>query len=95
MKSAQASTTTLRPKQGMKRSNRTDGHGIPLPGDVRIRLDAGYDSQATRDELATRDGFFDLADAIIVRSLIRQAWTTCRWDDRPARRPRHLLAQPS
>jgi len=34
------------------------------------------------------DAFFDLADAIItVRSLIRQAWTTYRWDDRPARRP--------
>jgi hypothetical protein len=29
-----------------------------------------------------------LADAIItVRSLIRQAWITYRWDDRPARRP--------
>ena len=34
------------------------------------------------------DAFFDLADAIItVRSLIRQAWTTHRWDTRPARRP--------
>ena len=34
------------------------------------------------------DAFFDLADAIItVRSLIRQAWTTYRWDSRPARRP--------
>ncbi len=32
--------------------------------------------------------FFDLADAIItVRSLIRQAWTLYRWDNRPARRP--------
>jgi transposase len=32
--------------------------------------------------------FFDLADAIItVRSLIRRAWTTHRWDTRPARRP--------
>src|SRR5215467_14419034 len=31
------------------------------------------------------DAFFDLADTIItVRSLIRQAWTTYRWDDRPA-----------
>ena len=31
------------------------------------------------------DAFFDLADAIItVRSLIRQAWTTHRWDTRPA-----------
>ena len=34
------------------------------------------------------DAFFDLADAIItVRSLIRQACTLYRWDDRPARRP--------
>jgi hypothetical protein len=32
--------------------------------------------------------YFDLADAIItVRSLIRRAWTTHRWDTRPARRP--------
>ncbi|KAB1138972.1 IS5/IS1182 family transposase, partial [Streptomyces luteolifulvus] len=31
---------------------------------------------------------FDLADTIItVRSLIRQAWTTHRWDERPHRRP--------
>jgi hypothetical protein len=34
------------------------------------------------------DAYFDLADAIITtRSLIRQAWTTHRWDTRPARRP--------
>ena len=34
------------------------------------------------------DAFFDLADAIItVRSLIRRAWITHRWDTRPARRP--------
>jgi transposase len=107
----------------------------PLPDDIRVHLDAGYDSQVTRDELATRkmtgqiarkgdkapiqagqrwpveranawhnafnrlqrcyerrekviDAFFDLADSIItVRSLIRQAWTTYRWDGRPARRP--------
>jgi IS5 family transposase len=102
----------------------------PLPGDIRVHLDAGYDSRKTRDELAARgmtgqiahkgekapvqagqrwrvertnafnrlqrcyerreeviDAFFDLADAIItVRSLIRQAWTTCRWDTRPAHR---------
>jgi transposase len=107
----------------------------PLPEDIRVHLDAGYDSQLTREELATRtmtgqiahkgdkapiqagqrwpveranawhnafnrlqrcyerrekviDAYFDLADAIItVRSLIRQAWTTYRWDSRPARRP--------
>ena len=34
------------------------------------------------------DAFFDLADTIItVRSLIRQARTTHRWDKRPNRRP--------
>ena len=107
----------------------------PLPDDIRVHLDAGYDSQATRTELAGRgmtgqiahkgekapiqasgrwqvertnawhnafnrlqrcyerretviDAYFDLADAVItVRSLIRQAWTTYRWDTRPLRRP--------
>jgi transposase len=107
----------------------------PLPGDIGVHLDAGYDSQKTRDELAARgmtghiaqkgvkapiqasqrwhvertnawhnafnrlqrcyerrenviDAFFDLADAIItIRSLIRQAWTSYRWDGRPSRRP--------
>jgi len=107
----------------------------PLPDDIRVHLDAGYDSQKTRDELAARgmtgqiahkgdkapiqagqrwhvertnawhnafsrlqrcyerrenviDAFFDLADAIItIRSLIRQAWTSYRWDGRPSRRP--------
>jgi transposase len=106
----------------------------PLPDDIRVHLDAGYDSQKTRDELAAHhltgeiahkgdkapiqagqrwhvertnawhngfnrlqrcyerneaviDAYFDLADAIItVRSLIRQAWTTHRWDTRPAHR---------
>jgi hypothetical protein len=33
------------------------------------------------------DAFFDLADAITLHSLIRQAWTLYRWDSRPARRP--------
>jgi hypothetical protein len=34
------------------------------------------------------DAFCDLADAIItVHSLIRQAWTAHRWDQRTARRP--------
>ena len=37
---------------------------------------------------AVVEAFFDLADAIItVRSLIRRAWTTHRWDTRPTRRP--------
>jgi transposase len=34
------------------------------------------------------EAFFDLADTIItIRSLIRQAWITHRWDTRPTRRP--------
>ena len=43
------------------------------------------------------DAFFDLADAIItVRSLIRQAWTTYRWDGRPGPTTvtAHLFARP-
>jgi transposase len=107
----------------------------PLPDDITVHLDAGYDSAATRETLAERnltgqiarkgckapiqasqrwhvertnswhnafkrlqrcaerkkqvvDAFFDLADAIIiVRALIRKAWTLYRWDTRPARRP--------
>ncbi|MEU2672309.1 IS5 family transposase [Streptomyces sp. NPDC007164] len=107
----------------------------PLPDDVTVHLDAGYDSDKTRALLAERglhgriahkgekapfqagqrwhverthawqnafqrlarcyerravviDAFFDLADTIItVRSLIRQAWTNHRWDERPHRRP--------
>lgn len=107
----------------------------PLPDEITVHLDSGYDSGKTRDTLTDRglngqiahkgekapiqasqrwhvertnawhnnfnrlqrcyerrevvvDTFFDLADAIItVRSLIRRAWTTHRWDTRPARRP--------
>jgi transposase len=107
----------------------------PLPDDITVHLDAGYDSGKTRTLLNERglrgeiahkgekapiqasrrwhvertnawhngfnrlqrcyerrerviDAFFDLADTIItVRSLIRQAWTSHRWDTRPARRP--------
>jgi len=33
------------------------------------------------------DAFFDLANAITARSLIRKAWTLYRRDGRPPRRP--------
>jgi transposase len=107
----------------------------PLPDDVTVHLDAGYDSDKTRALLAERglhgriahkgekapvqasrrwyverthawqnsfqrlarcyerravviDAFFDLADTVItVRSVIRRAWMTHRWDGRPHRRP--------
>lgn len=107
----------------------------PLPHDITVHLDSGYDSGVTRDTLARRglhgqiahkgqkapiqasgrwhvertnswhnafnrlqrcyerreiviDAFFDLADAIItIRTLIRRAWTTHRWDTRPQHRP--------
>jgi transposase len=107
----------------------------PLPAQITVHLDSGYDSGKTRDTLTERglhgeiahkgekapiqaterwhiertnawhnsfnrlqrcyerrqvvvEAFFDLADVIItVRSLIRHAWITHRWDTRPARRP--------
>ncbi|MFB7957809.1 IS5 family transposase [Streptomyces sp. NPDC056045] len=107
----------------------------PLPDDITVHLDAGYDSDKTRALLSERglhgriarkgakapiqasqrwhverthawqnafhrlarcyerrttviDAFFDLVDTIItVRSLIRQASTTHRWDERPNHRP--------
>lgn len=107
----------------------------PLPDDITVHLDAGYDSARTRTTLGERglhgqithkgakapiqatqrwhgertrswqnafhrparcyerrigviNAFFDFADAVItVRSLIRRAWTTHRWDGRPTRRP--------
>ncbi|GAA0357582.1 hypothetical protein GCM10009530_03530 [Microbispora corallina] len=47
------------------------------------RLARCYERRAT-----VIDAFFDLADTIItVRSLIRRARTTHRWDTRPRRRP--------
>lgn len=147
----------------MKRSNMTDGYGIPLgrvladadqhdspllaptltllevlgslPDGITVHLDAGYDSAETPTVLGKRrlhgqiackgtkapvqatqrwhierthawqnafhrlarccerriaviEASFDLADTIVtVRSLIRRAWTTHRWDVRPQRRP--------
>jgi transposase len=107
----------------------------PLPEQITVHLDAGYDSKVTGVELAKRglhgeiarkgdkvpvqagqrwhvertnawhnafnrlqrcyerreaviDAFFDLADTIItLRSLIRRAWSTHRWDTRPHKRP--------
>ena len=98
MKSAQASTTTLRPKQGMKRSSRTDGTASRCQTTSGSASTPGMTPRPPVTSWPRAMVFYDLADAIItVRSLIRQAWTTYRWDDRPARRPRphHLLAQPS
>jgi hypothetical protein len=47
------------------------------------RLARCYERRAT-----VIDAFFDIADTIItVRSLIRRAWTTHRWEGRPRRRP--------
>ncbi len=107
----------------------------PLPDTITVHLDAGYDSGATRTELAGRGlhgqiahkgdkapiqasqrwhaertnawhnafnrlqrcyerresviaALLDFADSIItVRSMIRQAWISYRWDTRPPRRP--------
>lgn len=110
------------------------GLGVGLPDQIRVHLDAGYDSKVTRDLLTelgcewiiskkgfplqagrrwriertnswhTRgfgklqvctervttviEAFIALANAIIIiRRLIRTAWHTWRWDDRPVRCP--------
>jgi transposase len=110
------------------------GFGAGLPQEITVHLDAGYDSDKTRDlidelgchavisakgtplqvgqrwpveranswhnrgfkkllictERRTRviEAFIALANAVIItRRLIRTAWTTHRWDTRPARRP--------
>lgn len=107
----------------------------PLPAQVSVHLDRGYDSDKTREELASRgllgviarkgtpapiqvgkrwvvertnawhnsftrltrcterrqaitDFYVSLANTVIIlRRLLRQAWTLYRWDARPARRP--------
>ncbi|MFF3404534.1 hypothetical protein ACFYW6_39955 [Streptomyces sp. NPDC002659] len=47
------------------------------------RLARCYERRAT-----VIDAFFGIADTIItVRSLIRQSWTTHRWNNPPRRRP--------
>lgn len=108
--------------------------GVGLPKQITVHLDAGYDSNKTRDlldelgcdaviskkgfplqagarwvvertnswhnrgfrklaictERRTRviDAFIALANAVIItRRLLREAWTTHRWDTRPTRRP--------
>ena len=65
------------------------GRGTPARrADTRLaqRLNRLQRCHERREEVI--DAFFDLADAIItVRSLIRQAWITYRWADRPAKRP--------
>jgi hypothetical protein len=55
----------------------------PTSGNACATWTVGYER---REKVI--DAFFDLADGIItIRSLIRQAWITHRWDTRPARRP--------
>ncbi|MFW6186529.1 MAG: IS5 family transposase [Actinomycetota bacterium] len=41
----------------------------------------------TEKKIAVIEAFIGLANAIIIRRLIRQAWSRHRWDTRPARRP--------
>lgn len=55
----------------------------PTPGRTPHHLARCYERRTSVVE-----AFFDLADTVItIRSLIRRAWTTHRWDTRPRRRP--------
>lgn len=78
--------------------DKLDGLG-PLPEDITVHLDAGYDSRSTRDTLVARDLTGRIAHKgdrapiqagrrwHVERTHHRKAWTTYRWDTRPARRP--------
>ncbi|MBA2671661.1 MAG: hypothetical protein H0U67_14920 [Gemmatimonadetes bacterium] len=69
----------------------------PRPAPMTPHLDRGYDSTVTRERLAARDLRGELAEKgtpapvtaviIIVRRLVRQGWTPCRWEGRPPRQP--------
>ena len=82
-------TWTARPHRPQRREGTDPGQPeMARRTDQRLaeRLSPPRTLLRTPDQVI--DAFFDLADAIItVRSLIRQAWTTHRWDNRPARRP--------
>ncbi|MEU1302264.1 hypothetical protein [Streptomyces shenzhenensis] len=48
----------------------------------------GHNAHCSERRTSVINAFFDVAGVVItVRSTIRRAWTTYRWDDRPARRP--------
>ena len=63
---------------------------LPLARRLSALDDDALARLVTERRVPARDirDFFDLADAIItVRRLIRCAWTSHRWDARPAKRP--------
>lgn len=75
--------------------------GFDLPDQIRLHLDAGYDSGVARDLLdelgstvisnprarSCRSTTPEGINAIIiVRRLVREAWATHRWDTRTTRR---------
>lgn len=69
----------------MKRSLLVEGHGISLG---RVLAPANWHGSPLLAPTPNKLDGIGLADTIIiVRRLIRGAWTLYRWDDRPARRP--------
>jgi hypothetical protein len=74
----------------------TSQNGLPLLAGAGARWrtnswhDRGFNKPAICTERRTRviDAFIALANAvIIIRRLVRTAWTSHRWDSRPTRRP--------
>ncbi len=89
-------TRTLLNERGLHGRIAHEGEKAPIQASQRWHVERTHAWQNAFHRLArcyerrvtVIDAFLDLADTIItVRSLIRQAWTTHRWDERPSRRP--------
>jgi hypothetical protein len=89
-------TRTILAERGLDGHNRPQGHAHPGPGQHAV---AGERTHAWATRSASSAGvpsgrrrvvefYLALAQAIIiVRRLVRGAWTCYRWQARPARRP--------
>lgn len=91
-----AKTRAVLDERGLRGQIAHKGEKAPLQATQRWHVERTHAWQNAFHRLArcyerrlhVINAFFDLADAVItVRSLIRRAWTTHRWDNRPTRRP--------
>ncbi len=89
-------TRALLNERGLQGHIARKGEKVPVQASQRWHVERTHAWQNAFHRLArcyerrttVIDTFFDLADTIItVRSLIRQAWTTHRWEERPRHRP--------
>ena len=91
-----ATSRTLLNERGLRGRIARKGTKAPLQATQRWHIERTHARQIAFHRLArcyerrvhVINAFFDLADTIItVRSLIRRAWTSQVWSERPHRRP--------